>query len=214
MGEVKKNSGYIKIPGMATKYQILEPGSGPSTVKGSKIQVHAYGVVENETRRPFWNTRAAGGAPYEFVAGAGNVIRGWDMGVIGMQVGEVRRILIPDHEGYGKAGYPAWRIKPGSVLSFRIELLSIQGAAGGGGDAVEAENAEALALASQKRPADTDDDPDYKRPATAMGKVAMMLNAAAAAAASAQCSGNDDDAGGGGAPAAAAGGQEEDDAEA
>eukprot|EP01065_Artemidia_motanka_P027370 TRINITY_DN32566_c0_g1_i1.p1 TRINITY_DN32566_c0_g1~~TRINITY_DN32566_c0_g1_i1.p1 ORF type:complete len:210 (+),score=55.60 TRINITY_DN32566_c0_g1_i1:72-701(+) len=177
--------GYVRIPGMSTKYQILEPGSGPTVVKGSKVSVHAYGVVENETRRPFWNTRAAGGKPFEYVAGMGQVIRGWDMGVLGMQVGEVRRILIPEHEGYGKAGYAPWRIKPRSILSFRVELLNIEGAAGGGDDTATPEPT------GQKRPLEDAEESLFKR--TAMGKVAAMLNAAAALSDSAQCGGNDDE---------------------
>ena len=55
------------------------------------------------------------------------VITGWDQGLLGAAVGEVRKLDIPAEEGYGKGGFPAWGIPPNGGLFFEIEVLSIKG---------------------------------------------------------------------------------------
>lgn len=64
------------------------------------------------------------GSPFDFRLGAGQVIRGWDEGVAGMKVGGRRRITIPPHKGYGKAG-AGGVIKGGETLVFIVDLLGI-----------------------------------------------------------------------------------------
>ena len=55
-----------------------------------------------------------------------SVITGWDQGCLGMKIGEERELLIPAHEGYGAAGFPAWGIPPGGTLNFTLECLKIE----------------------------------------------------------------------------------------
>ena len=54
------------------------------------------------------------------------VITGWDQGLLGMQIGEERKLTIPADEGYGVAGFPAWGIPPNGTLEFTLEVLKIE----------------------------------------------------------------------------------------
>ena len=69
---------------------------------------------------------SVGRAPFEFTLGAGQVIKGWDQGLLGMCVGEKRKLTIPPHLGYGDRGAGA-AIPGGATLVFDVELLSIAG---------------------------------------------------------------------------------------
>merc|ERR1711865_1339875 len=114
------------LPGYKTTYQILQAGQGgPKVSKGNKVTVHATGVVK-ETDKKFWSTKDPGQEPFQYQAGVGGVITGWDQGCLGMHLGEVRKLTIPAHEGYGANGFPAWGIPPGGTLHFTIELLNIK----------------------------------------------------------------------------------------
>jgi FKBP-type peptidyl-prolyl cis-trans isomerase len=132
------------LAGYATTYRIIKPGNGKAVAKGAKVTVHATGVVK-ETGKKFWCARAAparrppshpthlcrstkdpGQKPFEYNAGVGQVITGWDQGLLGMQLGEERELLIPAHEGYGAAGFPAWGIPPNGSLNFTLEVLKIE----------------------------------------------------------------------------------------
>ena len=62
--------------------------------------------------------------------GLGMVIRGWDEGVMTMQLGELARITVSPEYAYGPGGFPAWGIDPDSELIFEIEVLSIEGGDG------------------------------------------------------------------------------------
>ena len=80
--------------------------------------------------KKFWSTKDAGQKPFTYQAGVGGVIKGWDQGCLGMQIGEVRKLRIPADEGYGAGGFPAWGIPAGATLIFEIEILKIEGKGG------------------------------------------------------------------------------------
>merc|ERR1712186_180591 len=105
------------IQGYETKYQILKPGSGAAVTKGAKVTVHATGVVV-ESGKKFWSTKDPGQQAFSYQAGVGQVITGWDQGLLGMQLGEERKVTIPADEGYGASGFPSWGIPPGATLDF------------------------------------------------------------------------------------------------
>jgi FK506-binding nuclear protein len=65
------------------------------------------------------------GKPFSFKLGAGEVIKGWDIGVIGMAVGGERRLTIPASLGYGTKGAPP-KIPPNSKLVFDVKLLGVK----------------------------------------------------------------------------------------
>jgi len=113
-----------RIPGFLSMRQIIKPGAGRTVAVGNKVTVHATGSVK-ETGYKFWSTKDAGQKPFEVPAGLGRVITGWDQGVLGMQINEVRLLEIPATEGYGPGGFPAWKIPANATLIFEIEVLSI-----------------------------------------------------------------------------------------
>ena len=116
----------VAIPGVKTTYKLVSEGEGTKVVsKGSKVKVHATGTVI-ETSKKFWSTKDKGQQPFEYTAGVGGVIKGWDQGCLGMKVGEVRILNIPAEEGYGASGFPAWGIPANGGLTFEIEVLQIK----------------------------------------------------------------------------------------
>merc|ERR1712025_424183 len=113
------------IPGYQTTYELLKAGNEDKVDKGKTVTVHATGVVK-ETGKKFWSTKDPGQKPFTYKAGVGEVITGWDQGLLGMQLGEERKLTIPAHEGYGAGGFPAWGIPPNGTLEFTLEVLEIK----------------------------------------------------------------------------------------
>jgi U3 small nucleolar RNA-associated protein 21 len=106
-----------------TTYSVVKEGAGDAVVaKNSKVKVHATGTVI-ETEKKFWSTKDKGQQPFEYTAGVGGVIKGWDQGCLGMKIGEVRQLTIPADEGYGANGFPAWGIPPNGGLYFGARAL-------------------------------------------------------------------------------------------
>ncbi|MBU2472522.1 FKBP-type peptidyl-prolyl cis-trans isomerase [Patescibacteria group bacterium] len=103
--------------------EIMRQGDGQETKPGDKVTVHYVGVLEDGTK---FDSSLDRGQPFTFDLGAGQVIRGWDLGVAGMKIGEVRRIYIPSEFGYGETGTPGGPIPPNANLIFEVELLGVE----------------------------------------------------------------------------------------
>ncbi|XP_008811022.1 peptidyl-prolyl cis-trans isomerase FKBP12 [Phoenix dactylifera] len=112
---------------MGVTKQILTAGVGPKPVKGQTVTVHCTGFgKDGDLSKKFWSTKDPGQKPFTFKIGLGSVIKGWDEGVMDMQIGEVARLQCSPDYAYGANGFPAWGIQPNSVLVFEIEVLSVQ----------------------------------------------------------------------------------------
>ena len=93
---------------------------------GSQVVVHYTGWLdENGQPGKKFDSSVDRGQPFIFTIGVGQVIKGWDLGVMDMKVGEKRRITIPPHLGYGSRGAGA-AIPPNATLIFDVELIAIQ----------------------------------------------------------------------------------------
>ena len=95
-------------------------GDGKTAVKGALITTHYTGWLEDGT---VFDSSHERGKPFQCVIGTGRVIKGWDLGLMGMRVGGKRKLLVPAHLGYGERSVGA--IPPGSDLTFEIELLEV-----------------------------------------------------------------------------------------
>jgi peptidylprolyl isomerase len=97
-------------------------GEGDEATKGSKVAVHYVGAAfsTGEEFDASWNR----GQPFKFQLGKGNVIPGWDAGLVGMRVGGRRKLTIPSAMAYGARG-AGGVIKPHEPLVFVVDLLSV-----------------------------------------------------------------------------------------
>lgn len=104
-------------------------GQGASAATGDEVAVHYTGWLYDERasdkRGAQFDSSRDRGQPFVFRLGAGQVIRGWDEGVTGMQAGGKRELHIPAWLGYGERG-AARVIPPGASLVFEVELLEIR----------------------------------------------------------------------------------------
>lgn len=103
--------------------ETTKEGTGDRVVKsGDTISVHYTGRLTNGTK---FDSSVDRGTPFTFVIGKGQVIKGWDEGLLGMKVGEKRTLTIPADKGYGATG-AGGVIPPNATLIFDTELVSIQ----------------------------------------------------------------------------------------
>ena len=103
------------------KITINKEGSGDRAEIGMSVSVHYTGKLEDGT---VFDSSIPRGQPFTFTLGAGQVIKGWDLGVEGMTIGEKRNLVIPPHLGYGIRGAGA-TIPPNATLIFDVELLEV-----------------------------------------------------------------------------------------
>ncbi|MCX7938187.1 MAG: FKBP-type peptidyl-prolyl cis-trans isomerase, partial [Thermoflexales bacterium] len=97
-------------------------GTGPTPQPGQTVIVHYRGWLDNGTE---FDSSYSRGQPFEFVLGAGQVIRGWEEGIATMRVGGKRRLIIPPELAYGASG-AGGVIPPNARLTFEVELLGVR----------------------------------------------------------------------------------------
>lgn len=101
------------------KIEDLTEGTGKAAESGDTLTVNYKGTLLNGTQ---FDSSYDRGQPFKFTLGAGQVIAGWDQGVLGMKIGGKRKLTIPPELGYGSRGAGA-DIPPNSTLIFEVELL-------------------------------------------------------------------------------------------
>jgi FKBP-type peptidyl-prolyl cis-trans isomerase len=103
------------------QYWDIVVGTGALAVTGKRVSVHYTGWLTNGKK---FDSSADRGKPFVFLLGAGDVIKGWDEGVVGMKVGGKRQLRVPEDLAYGPRGAPG-AIPPYATLIFDVELLGV-----------------------------------------------------------------------------------------
>lgn len=115
------------LSGMTTtasglQYKDTQIGSGAEATPGKMVSVHYTGWLQNGVK---FDSSLDRGQPFTLNVGVGQVIPGWDEGLVGMKVGGKRLLVIPPELGYGAAGSPPV-IPPNATLIFEVELLEVK----------------------------------------------------------------------------------------
>ena len=107
-----------------TQIEDIETGTGAEARAGQRVTVHYTGwlYVNDERGKAFDSSRD--GEAFTFELGGGEVIKGWDVGLVGMKVGGVRNLIIPPASGYGPEGDGP--IPANSWLMFEVDLLGVK----------------------------------------------------------------------------------------
>jgi peptidylprolyl isomerase len=108
---------------MGVERIVKEAGKGIKPKKGDTITVHCTGYL-TEGKKKFWST-LDNNEPFSFKVGLGQVIRGWDEGMLQMELGETADLVMTGDYAYGPKGFPAWGIGPNAGLTFEIKMLKI-----------------------------------------------------------------------------------------
>jgi peptidylprolyl isomerase/FKBP-type peptidyl-prolyl cis-trans isomerase FkpA len=104
------------------KIEDIKIGEGAEAVNGNTLTVNYSGTLVDGTK---FDSSYDRNQPFSFVLGQGRVIKGWDMGLLGMKVGGKRKLTIPSELGYGTQGAGS-DIPPNATLIFEIELLNVE----------------------------------------------------------------------------------------
>lgn len=123
--------GISKLDATRNELQKLDvkQGSGVEATPGRAVVVHytgwLYDTSKPDSHGAKFDSSRDRSAPFDFVLGAGRVIKGWDEGVAGMQVGGQRTLVIPPQLAYGERG-AGGVIPPNATLIFDVELLDVK----------------------------------------------------------------------------------------
>lgn len=116
------------VPGLSKR--VLREGSGAVAETGHTVVVHYTGWLYDTEAENYRGNKFDSSVDrdqyFEFPLGAGRVISGWDQGVAGMKIGEIRELTIAPEMGYGERGAGAL-IPPGATLVFVVELVDLRG---------------------------------------------------------------------------------------
>jgi FKBP-type peptidyl-prolyl cis-trans isomerase FkpA len=106
----------------------LRAGTGTEATNGNRLFVNYAGWLYSETaaenKGALFDTNVNRSGAFTFTLGTGQVIRGWDQGLVGLKVGGVRRLVIPPSLAYGASGNGP--VPPNAALVFEVELLDVQ----------------------------------------------------------------------------------------
>lgn len=117
----------VNVTGLKVEDMVV--GTGREAHAGDTLTVDYTGwLLDKYNVEPFDASRLHD-KPFDFVLGQGDVIAGWDQGLVGMKVGGKRKLTVPAELGYGASGAANGRIPPNSPLVFEVELLHVQGPA-------------------------------------------------------------------------------------
>jgi len=119
--EAKKVAGKTVTTASGLKYVDVVVGKGASPTAGKTVKVHYTGTLENGKK---FDSSVDRKEPFSFTIGVGQVIKGWDEGVMTMKVGGKRKLIIPAVLGYGARG-AGGVIPPNATLLFDVELLDV-----------------------------------------------------------------------------------------
>ncbi|SDP73031.1 peptidylprolyl isomerase [Pseudomonas reinekei] len=128
-GQIWENGAHQAVGQMSRRVNLmndelqvidLRVGEGKAAVKGALITTQYRGWLEDGTE---FDSSYSRGKAFQCVIGTGRVIKGWDQGLVGMQVGGKRKLLVPAHLAYGER--TMGKITPNSNLIFEIELLEV-----------------------------------------------------------------------------------------
>jgi FKBP-type peptidyl-prolyl cis-trans isomerase len=108
-------------PTLEFKTEDIKIGEGQEAQDGKKLTVNYVGTLIDGTK---FDSSYDRGQPFSFTLGSGQVIEGWEKGLLGMKVGGKRRLFIPPEMGYGERQVGS--IPPNSALIFEVELLSVE----------------------------------------------------------------------------------------
>lgn len=123
----KRKKPQVSVPAGSAPTKLVEEdlieGNGPSAKSGDRVTVQYVGVGfdSDEEFDASWDRNE----PFSFQLGGGEVIAGWDQGIVGMKAGGQRQLVVPAELAYGEAGVPP-AIKPNEALVFVIDLLQVE----------------------------------------------------------------------------------------
>ena len=131
LGIVAMSGGLSNVPGQGgnpttfeiqgMKVEILNAGTGEGAKAGDIVTTHYAGALQDGKE---FDSSIKRNTPFTFELGRGGVIKGWDLGLIGMKTGEKRRLTIPYELAYGADGFPP-TIPPKATLIYVVDLMGI-----------------------------------------------------------------------------------------